>query len=304
MSILCVGQVVYDITLPVDTAIVENQKYRIYNRLTCMGGPAGNAAFLCGTWNIDTSLIARIGNDGFGKEILETLQKANVSTSGVYINPTGPTSISCIISNMNNGNRTIFNTPLSETSFPVQFPKQNPKVILFDGHEKDISLEIIKKYPDALLILDAGTYKEEITKIIRAVHYLVCSQDFAYQYTHMHLDINDKQTWTDTFKKLEELNSNTIVITLGEQGVLYKENSVIYHIPAFCANTVDTTGAGDIFHGAFAYAIHEGYSLKNSILLASLTASISVETLGGQPSIPDFPAVKEKAMQLNQNWIK
>ncbi len=304
MSILCVGQAVYDITLPVDTAIIENQKYRIYHRLTCMGGPAGNAAYLCGLWNIDTFLIARIGNDGFGKEILDTLKKANVSTSSMYVNPNGSTSISCIISNTINGNRTILNTPLPEVSFPLQLPKQSPKVILFDGHEKNISLEIIKSYPDAQLILDAGTYKEEILEIIQAVNYLVCSQDFTYQYTNIHIDLNDINTWIDTFTKLEEINSHTIVITLGEQGALYKEGSIIHHIPAFHANTVDTTGAGDIFHGAFAYAIHEGYSLKDSILLASLTASISVETLGGQPSIPSFHTVKEKAIQLKQNWIK
>ena len=50
MRILCIGQAAYDITFPVDEPIVENQKYRVMEKIECMGGPAGNAAYLCARW--------------------------------------------------------------------------------------------------------------------------------------------------------------------------------------------------------------------------------------------------------------
>lgn len=294
MSILCVGQSVYDITFPCDTTIVENQKYRIYNRLECMGAPAANAAYLCALWGAHTHLMARVGNDLFGKEIIRQLQQVGVHTDTMYIDKEHPTSISCIIANTTNGNRTILNSPMKETAYPISFPEQAFDTILMDGHELQASLDTMKEYPNAKTVLDAGTYKIEIIELIQAVDFLVCSQDFAYQYTGITIDLENKDTLHRTFQKLKEINTNTIVITLGEQGVVYEEDKHIHHIPAFKANAIDTTGAGDIFHGAFTYFITNGYSLEETIRLSSLTSSISVESLGGQTSIPTLDVVIKK----------
>lgn len=294
MSILCIGQAVYDLTFPLDSFIQENQKYRIQQRLSCMGGPAANASYLCALWGIETSLIARVGNDLFGKEIIQELSSVGVSTTSIYMDKLHSTSISCILSNKQNGSRTIINTPLPNEQFPITWPTQTPNVLLLDGHEKEASLEALQKYPQATSILDAGTYKPEIMELINRVDYLVCSQDFAYQYSGISISIDQEETWYKTFERLESINPNHIVITLGEHGALYKEHNKIYRIPAYPADTIDTTGAGDIFHGAFAYGLHSDLSLKEIIELSTLAAGISVETLGGQPSIPKLDKVKSK----------
>lgn len=115
--------------------------------------------------------------------------------------------------------------------------------------------------------------------------------------------MNDDQTWKDTFSRLEEINANTIVITLGSYGSIYKKGENIYHIPPFTTEAVDTTGAGDIFHGAFAYCLDNNYSLEDTILISSLTSSISVESLGGQLSIPTLENVRnrkrERGIEIN-----
>lgn len=285
-TILCIGQAVFDITFPVETFIRENEKYRIYDRLECMGAPAANAAYLCALWGAHTSLIARIGSDVFGNEIVTKLQQVGVDTSCMYIDDKNPTSLSCIIANKENGNRTILNSSMRECAFPIQFPTEIPDVILVDGHELNASLQALERYPNARSIIDAGTYKEYLIPLIKKVDYLVCSQAFAYEYTKTKICITDKKSWAHTFQKLEELNSKTIVVTLGDQGVLYKEDNQIHHLPAFQVPALDTTGAGDIFHGAFTYCLCNGYSLKETIMYASLSAAISVQTLGAQTSIP------------------
>lgn len=294
MNILCVGQAVYDITFPCESSIVENQKYRIYNRLECMGAPAANAAYLCALWGAETHLMARVGDDLFGKEIIRQLHHVGVKTDNMLIDPNHATSISCILANTSNGNRTILNSPMSEIKENTHFSQATVDAILMDGHELDASLSAMNQYPNALSILDAGTYKPEIIDLITSVDYLVCSQDFACQYSGITIDLSCKETITNTFKKLKELNQYTIVITLGEQGVVFEEDNCIYHIPAFKANAVDTTGAGDIFHGAFTFFITSHYSLHETIRLSSLTSSISIETLGGQTSIPKLEDVMNK----------
>ncbi len=303
MSILSIGQAVYDITFPADTPIVENQKYRIPQRIECMGGPAANAAYLCALWGSRTSLIARIGEDLFGQKIMGQLRTAGVDTGSLKIDNQLATSISCIIVNQQNGHRTILNNPLPQENFEIKWPDHSPDVILIDGHEKESILKAVERYPQAITLMDAGTFKPELLDIIKAVDYLVCSKDFAYQYSGVTIDMNDDQTWKDTFSRLEEINANTIVITLGSYGSIYKKGENIYHIPPFTTEAVDTTGAGDIFHGAFAYCLDNNYSLEDTILISSLTSSISVETLGGQLSIPTLENVRnrkrERGIEIN-----
>ena len=75
-------------------------------------------------------------------------------------------------------------------------------------------------------------------------------------------------------------------MTLGAQGVAFIGEKESGHLPAFPANALDTTAAGDTFCGALAVAIVEGRSLRDAIIFASAAASCSVETVGAQPSIP------------------
>ena len=105
------------------------------------------------------------------------------------------------------------------------------------------------------------------------------------------MSIQDENSWRQTFDALHALNAGYIVVTLGDQGLLYEDTQGIHHIEAFNVSAVDTTGAGDIFHGAFTYCIHKSYPLQDALIIASATSAISVQTLGGQTSIPTKAAV-------------
>ena len=70
---------------------------------------------------------------------------------------------------------------------------------------------------------------------------------------------------------------------------------------------VDTTGAGDVFHGAFAFARWSGYDLKESVVLASAVAAVKCTKIGGQSGIPTFEEVKKfLALRLpgGAGWLK
>lgn len=291
MDILCIGQAVYDITFPVAQEIIENQKYRVPERYECIGAPATNAASLCSLWGAETSIIARIGNDLFGKEIINTLKNINVDTSCIHIESQQSTSISCIIVNSQNGNRTILNSPMQSKTFSVNWSNNSPKAILVDGHEIETALSALNQYPNAVSIIDAGTYKPELNHLIKKIDYLVCSEDFAYQYTKKRVDIKNKKSLLLIFKKLAELTTQQIILTIGNQGVLYQKNNCIYHLPAFDVKVIDTTGAGDIFHGAFTFCIAQHYSLEKAIYISSAASALSTEKLGGNTSVPTLQEV-------------
>lgn len=295
MSILCIGQATYDITIPTQDSIVENQKYRIeISAIQCAGGPATNAAYLTALWGANTFLSTSIGKDAYGKNILDELSNVGVDVSLVAQKDELETPFSFILSNLQNGNRTIFNCPHKGLNGVLDLPKEAPSVILVDGHELKSSIKAIEHFTNSISILDAGTCRETTLTLAKMVDYLVCSEDFANQYTNDKIDIKDFENAKKIYAKLQELCPNNVVITLGDKGLLYLENGEVTHMKAYKAKAIDTTGAGDIFHGAFAYCIDQKYSLKDALELSSAASSVSVETMGGQFSIPTLEVAQKR----------
>ncbi len=287
MSIFCVGQSAYDITIPLEGPLIENQKYRITERHECGGGPAFNAACLCAMWGAPVQLISRIGEDSYGKILREILRSAGVKTDYLIQDKEIGTPYSIIIAGKKNGSRTLFNFPGCRKDVDYPIPVESPKVILTDGHEDRISLDLLHAFPEALSVVDAGTFRDSTYAVAKEVDYLVCSEDFARQYTGRSLDLADWSGCEEIFKEIEKINKKHAVITLGARGLLYREkDGRLCHLPAYKVQAVDSTGAGDIFHGAFAYGLYCGYSLRKNLIQCSAAAALSVQKLGSQTSIP------------------
>ena len=88
--------------------------------------------------------------------------------------------------------------------------------------------------------------------------------------------------------KLLEKGASAAVITLGEQGALFKDNNQIIHQPSYeVGPVVETTGAGDAFNGGLAVALAEEMPIHKALRFACATASISVTRQGTAPSMPD-----------------
>lgn len=292
-KILCVGHSAYDITYLLPNFPIENRKYKAQDRIMVSGGPAGNASYLLGKYGEQVSYITTLGNDVYGREILNDLNKVGVDTKNIIVRDEIVTPCSIIIANGSTGSRTILNYREEKKIDGIEIKyEKSPEIILFDGHELDIALEVVKKFPNAIKVLDAGTYKEG-TRILGAiVDYLVCSEDFARDYCGM--EKIEEKDFEYVLNKLKELNKNTIIVTLGERGSIMEKDGEIKKFKAFKAKAIDTTGAGDIFHGAFVYGLSNNYSIEKNIEFASACASLSVEKLGGRNSIPEIEEVFER----------
>ena len=84
-----------------------------------------------------------------------------------------------------------------------------------------------------------------------------------------------------------------VVITEGEHGAVCIEPAGTYRVPAFTVEPmVDTTGAGDVYHGAFLFARSRGRSIRDALLLASATAALKCRRLGGRAGIPTLAAAE------------
>lgn len=285
MKIVCIGHAAYDITIPVEGYPLENTKNRVANRIECGGGPACNAAYLLGCWGSDVEFIGVVGNDLYGKKIKEELEHAHVKTGHMQLNENYETTSSFIIANTEIGSRTILTYRPHEMEWSGNLLLDKPDVILIDGQEYELSKKILKENPDAISIIDAGRPVDEVIELSHMVSYLVCSHEFAESLTNTTLKHATKETLESCFIKMEEIFKNHIIITLESTGSLYRDKDTIKLMPAIKVKAVDSTGAGDLFHGAFTYAISKKLPIEKVMQIATVAGGISVTKLGGRNSV-------------------
>lgn len=123
------------------------------------------------------------------------------------------------------------------------------------------------------------------------------------------IDFDNKDTIDFVMNEMQSFYpSSNVVITVGKEGCLYfNDCDDIVHMEAFCVDKVkDTNAAGDIFHGAFTYAIANNYSYEESLYFANVTASLSTTKEGGRNSCPNLNEIQSaiKKEELVKKGIK
>ena len=287
MRFVCIGHSTYDTTLPVKEFPEENKKIRIPNHIECGGGPASNGAYLLGKWGMNTMMVSVVGDDHYGHEIIKEYESVGIDTRYVEVNPNHRTSSSYIIANTSNGTRTILSSK-KQAIRKLEMPVSDiiADVILIDGEHPESAYEIFMNNPNAISVIDAGRLNDETKFLGKKATYVICSKDFAEDFAEEEIDLERLDRLAEIHKKLEEYYETCVIITLEAAGSFTKIDGEYQIIPSVKVNAVDSTGAGDIFHGAFTYFIANGYSLLDSIHYASITSAISVTRIGSRNSIP------------------
>ena len=291
MKVVCIGHSTYDITLPVNEYPKENLKYRIDKKIECGGGPASNGAYLLAKWGMDTSIISVVGDDYYGEKIMEDFVQIGADTKYLEKRKEHNTSSSYIIANMSNGSRTIITskkTPIRSLKQPINIQAD---LILIDGEHPDTAKEVLLKNKTAISILDAGRLNEDTKMLGKMVTYVVCSKDFAEEFADTKIDYTNINTIISIYEKLRAYFNTNIIITLEDKGSFTEIDGKYEQLPSIKVTAVDSTGAGDIFHGAFTYFIGNKYPLREAIKYASITGAISVTRIGSRYSIPKLEEV-------------
>jgi sulfofructose kinase len=296
VDILCVGHAAFDLGLFVESFPAENSKCEIDELLESGGGPAANAAYLLSSWGNRCGFAGLIGDDGYGRRIAEELRAVATDVSLLELRPGHATPLSIILINKQTSSRTIVNRKMKGGALQLneaELRRMSPRILLFDGHELQASLAALRVFPEAVSILDAGSWREGTAQLAGKVDYLAASERFALQASGL-TGLGDDTARRACVRHLREQYSTSVIITLGEHGLVADDGSGFFHLPAYSAPAVDTTAAGDIFHGAFAHAIAQEMPFRESLRFASLTASLSVRVAGGRRSIPSLDKVKEE----------
>ena len=283
IDVLCVGMATYDLTFIVSSHPKPDVKCFASHYKECGGGPAANASVSVSRLGGNAGFSGYLGYDHFGQIHYEELLENSINCDLVIRNKF-PTRLSVILAKPN-GDRTVITyeekTPLikkTELNFNLAIIK--PKTILFDGHESKISLLLAKKAKSLgiITILDAGSVHKGTLTLLPYIDYLVCSAVFAKAY------ISSK----NLNKILNELTKivKNVVITLGKNGLIWKTDNSSGKLKAYKINAIDTTGAGDTFHGAFALGVAKNKKLIDNLIYSSAAAALCCSKIGARKGIP------------------
>ena len=274
-------------------------------KVTCGGGPASNAAYLLGKWGVDTTIATVVGSDSFGDKIKKEFQSVNVRCDYIETAYDKDTSLSFILINKNNGSRTVFNVATEVIPLKKYTYDFTPDIVYTDGHDYGAVQNAINSFPNAIKIIDAGRVTPELLELCKYMNYIVCSKGFAETVSGVKIDYNNSSTLVSVYSILKKKYPNAIiVVTLEDMGALYMINNEIKIMPGLKVKVQDTTGAGDIFHGAFTYCIANKIDLEKAITISNITAGMSVSMVGGRLSIPLLSTVLDYYQQYMYTMAK
>ena len=294
MKVIGLGQCAYDNLFIIDSFPVPDTKKEIIEYETAGGGPVATALVSLSRLGIDCSFYGITGDDEAGGKIRKSLEAENIDVTGLMTRPQSESQVAFICVEQSTGKRNIFwkrpsSAPLKPSELPDDFPG-NADFLLLDGLMAEASLYAAEKARkmNIPVMLDAGRVREGMIELAHQCDYVVGSEEFAREFSGSSERIYPEET----VLKMKSFGTKASTITLGSKGSITLSGDEIFHTPAFNVEVIDTTGAGDVFHGGYIYGLLQKWDIKKVVRFASAFAALKCRKLGGRAGIPDLQEVQ------------
>jgi len=260
------------------------------------GGPVATALVALSRLGRTAAMIDSIGEDWAGGLVLRDFRSEGVASETVEVHPGDTTSISNILVSAADGARAIMFVPGSAPEPSLSESQKNAigsaRVLHINGRYWNACLQAIDlaKRRSVLVSFDggAGRFKPEMRQLVPLTDICIAARDFAERYT-------GEAELPESAELLLREGPQIAVVTDGRNGSwICTRDGSSFHQPAFLfPKTVDTTGCGDSYHGAFLAGLLRGFAVEKTALLASAVAGMNSQHLGGRSGIPRWEEVIE-----------
>lgn len=261
----------------------EDTKFEAAEMLVQGGGPVATALVALSRLKVKTFFSGVIADDPAGVEIQRGLKAEGVDIRGLVKRRGGSSQTANIIVNLSNATRTIIwkratVKALTPNEVRASFIK-GKRFLLLDGLMPEASVKAarIARRAGVPVMLDAGGARPGMLDLAGLSDYVVCSEEFAAGLA---------ETPGRALKRLASLGPRAATITLGKGGSITWSEGVEFPTPAFRVRAVDTTGAGDVFHGGYIYGLLKGWDIRRTLTFASAFAALKCLAPGGRGGIP------------------
>jgi sulfofructose kinase len=267
-------------------------KIAFQEEMICPGGQMASALVACARLGLRAKYIGAIGDDERGRIQRESLLGTGINLDHVQTRKNCPNQTAYIIIDRSTGERTVFwNRSECLRIDPDQITPEQitcARLLHIDGHDTaavERAASIARRHGIPVTV-DVDTMYQGFDRVLRNVDYLVASSEFPAAWTGVN----------DPFRALEaiqnEYGMKVAAMTLGAHGSLAREDGTFYYSPAFVVNCVDTTGAGDVFHGAFCYAVLQGMPMRDALEFSNAMAALNCTALGARGGIRGLAEIR------------
>ena len=292
--VVCVGHAALDLIYRVDALPVRPTKVPARSLSISGGGMAANAACAIVRLGGAARQVGSIGDDIFGDLVVDELRRYGVDVAHLGRVAGASTSVSSIVVEAS-GERLIVNHRGSalEAAPPDVAPAfTGAQALLCDPRWPAASRAAFAAARASGIpsVLDADVADPAILAALvpLAGHVVFSEPGFAHWSGHA----AEAPATPATLASLVGGDCALAAVTLGERGILYATKRGVARMPAFAVDVVETLGAGDVFHGAYALALAENAAIEHALLFASAAAAQKCRRAGGRAALPDRAAVE------------
>jgi sulfofructose kinase len=254
------------------------------------GGPAATGAATLANLGIPTRFVSKLGDDALGLTARASLEEAGVDCGGIVVAPGAVSPLSFVAVDGESGKRTVFWTRGSVGRLNADEVQSDlldeAEVLLIDGHHPDAQLALCleARRRGIEVVLDAGSHRPGMDELVKVSTVVIASERFGAELAG---------SVDRAVQALADLGPRCAVVTLGEDGSVGKEGERTELVAPFPVEVVDTTGAGDVYHGAFVYGMLKGWRLRERMEFAGCAAALACRALGGRAGLPSLAEIEE-----------
>ena len=301
-KITAIGAAVMDTIVSLDRYPTEDTKVKANSTTACGGGPAGTGIVAASKLGADASFIGTLSDDAGGVFLRGDFEKYGVDTKFINTAKGCRSFISQIWLSSESKTRTIIydrgNIPALVLNNEQKNEIASSDILMLDGNELDAAIDAAKftRTQKTKVLYDAGGKYAGVENLLPYVDILIPSEEFA-------LAVSGKETTEEAAVWLyNEYKPEVVVITCGKRGGVMYQGGEVLSYPALPADVIDSNGAGDVFHGAFAYAstIYDDY--YKCCIFSSAVSALKCMGIGARESVPTLDKVliylKENGYEL------
>ncbi|WP_030983411.1 ribokinase [Streptomyces sp. NRRL WC-3744] len=253
------------------------------------GGKGANQAVAAARLGAATALLARVGDDGHGRLLLDSLRTAGVDTVGVLVGG-APTGVALITVDPSGDNSIVVSPGANSRLLPadVRAAANVLHASRVVSAQLEIPLETVVEVvrtlaPGSRFVLNPSPPRELPTEVLAACDPLILNEHEARVVLGDACASDDPEDWA---RLLLARGPRSVVVTLGAEGALVADGSGVTRVPSVKVDAVDTTGAGDAFTAALAWKLGSGADLADAAAYAARVGAAAVTRRGAQESYP------------------
>lgn len=302
VKVVGIGANVYDTLITVPYMPPEDTKLRATGAKECGGGPCGTGLVAAAKLGAGAAYIGALSSDGGGVFLKKDMARFGLCNDFVDTVEGSSSFASWVILSEKDATRTCVFNKINLPSFSLDEKKKqairDAEILMVDGNELENAIEGAKiaRESGTKVLYDAGGLYDGVERLLPYADILIPSEEFSLAHTGC-------KTAEDAAKALfEKYRPEVVVITQGVRGGIIYDGKEVRAYPSFPVSAVDSNGAGDVFHGAFAFAQTMHYSMYDSCVFSSAVSALKCTKLGARDGVPTYSQtiefLKEKGYEF------